>query len=573
MRDNISSAINRFPMRPFLLLLALLLLSSCSPRLPYSAQKTAYSEGDMIAAAHPRAVKAGHEIFKKGGNAVDAAIAVQFALAVVHPRAGNIGGGGFMVIRTAEGMTDALDYREKAPLAAGEDMYLDSVGKVIPGLSLSGHLAVGVPGTVMGLYEAHRKYGRIENFGDLVAPAVRLAKRGFLITPSEADRLNQYQQDFQLYNTVPSPFFLTKTWKAGDLLRQPELAKTLERIQKKGPAGFYQGETARLLLAEMERGGGLITQQDLDEYTAVWRQPLTGAYKNYRIISMPPPSSGGIALLQLLGILEHYELKPGDPATMHLMIEAMRRVYADRAQYLGDPGFFPVPVDSLLNEGYLLGRMADCSPDSATSSKKTQWGNFSVRKEHFETTHISVVDAEGMAVAATTTLNSNYGSKVVVGGAGFFLNNEMDDFSVKPGEPNQFGLVGSNANAIGPGKRMLSSMTPTIVEKDGLLHLVLGSPGGSTIITANLQVILNVIEFQMPLPEAVAAPRFHHQWLPDEVWIEKGRFDPLLLESLTAKGHVLVEKERLGLVKAIQVQPGGKRCGAGDPRNPDDYAE
>lgn len=556
-------------------LLVFLTFFSCARQAPlsYSSQKTAYSEGDMIVAAHPLAVKAGHEIFTLGGNAVDAAIAVQFALAVVCPRAGNIGGGGFLVLRTPEGGIDALDYRERAPLAAGRDMYLDSLGQVIPDLSLDGHLAAGVPGTVMGMYEAHRKYGRIKAFGDLVEPAIRLAEEGFQITSSEADRLNTYQDDFRKCSTLPNPFSEEKIWKAGDRLVQSDLARTLERIRDGGPEGFYRGETARLLLEEMARGNGILSQADLDQYEAIWRQPVTGPYKNYRIISMPPPSSGGVALAQLLHILEHYELKKDDPASMHILIEAMRRVYADRAHYMGDPDHHPVPVDSLLDEAYLAARMADFSPDTATSSGQTTWGDVQVRKESFETTHTSVVDAGGMAVSITTTLNSNYGSKVVVGGAGFFLNNEMDDFSVKPGVPNQFGLVGGEANAIAPGKRMLSSMTPTIVEKDGALFMVLGTPGGSTIITANLQVMLNVMEFGMELPEAVSAPRFHHQWLPEEVWVEAGKFDSGLLISLEAKGHVFVEKERLGLVKAIQVLPDGRRAGAGDVRNPDDHSE
>ncbi len=527
----------------------------------------------MIVAAHPLAVRAGHEIFAKGGNAVDAAIAVQFALAVVYPRAGNIGGGGFMVLRKPDGEADALDYREKAPLAGGRDMYLDSLGEAITDLSRAGHLAAGVPGTVMGMYEAHKKYGRIERFGDLLKPAIRLAKRGFPISRAEAERLNTYQEDFRKCSTLPNPFTEEKNWQAGDLLVQPELARTLERLRDEGPAGFYQGETAKLLLEEMARGGGLITQADLDQYRALWRQPITGAYKNYRIISMSPPSSGGVALLQLLRILEPHELKAGDPSTMHLMIEAMRRVYADRAYYMGDPDFYPVPADSLLDKDYLSERMADFSPEKATPSGQTQWGEVRVQMERFETTHTSVVDRDGMAVAVTTTINDNYGNKVVVGGAGFFLNNEMDDFSVKPGVPNLYGLLGGEANAIEPGKRMLSSMTPAIVEKDGELFLVLGSPGGSTIITSNLQVILNVIEFGMELPDAVAAPRFHHQWLPEEVWVEEGRFDPALLKMLEQKGHSFVEKKRLGIVKAIQVLPDGRRVGVGDGRNPDDHAE
>ena len=559
--------------RPTTLLLVLLTLFSCRQVPSYTAHKVAYSTGAMIVAAHPLAVQAGHEIIAKGGNAVDAAIAVQFALAVVCPRAGNIGGGGFLVLRTPEGQIDALDYREKAPLASGRDMYLDSLGEVMTKASLFGHLAVGVPGTVQGLWEAQRKYGRLEHFGVLLEPAIHLAKKGFTITEAEAERLNKYQDDFLKYNTAPNPFAVKKTWKTGDLLVQPELAATLTRIHDHGPEGFYKGETAAFLLEEMQRGGGIISQEDLDLYEAVWRKPLVGPYKNYRVITMPPPSSGGVALLQMLHILEHYPLKHDDPATLHVMAEAMRRAYADRAHYLGDPDFFDVPVDSLLEEGYLARRMADFSPDSATSSQGTQWGEFGVKLEHFETTHTCVVDAEGMAVSVTTTLNSNYGSKVVVGGAGFFLNNEMDDFSVKPGVPNQFGLVGGEANAIGPGKRMLSSMTPTIVEKDGQIFMLLGSPGGSTIITSILQVILNVVEFDMPLPEAVAAPRIHHQWLPDEVWLEEVEISPRLKAALQARGHTMVEKKSIGRVKAIQILPDGRRCGAGDPRNPDDHAE
>lgn len=554
-------------------LLSLLLFLSCQQVPTYTAQKVAYATGDMIVAAHPLAVQAGHEILARGGNAVDAAIATQFALAVVCPRAGNIGGGGFLVLRTPEGQIDALDYREKAPLAATRDMYLDSLGAVMEEASLFGHLAVGVPGTVRGLWEAHRKYGHLEHFGTLLEPAIHLAKNGFRITEAEAGRLNTYQSDFLKYNTTPNPFAVEKTWKAGDLLVQPDLAATLTRIHDHGPDGFYKGETAALLLEEMHRGGGIITQEDLDRYEAVWRNPLTGPYKNYRIISMPPPSSGGVALLQMLHILEHYPLKHDDPATLHVMIETMRRAYADRAHYLGDPDYYEVPVDSLLNEAYLAQHMAGFSPDSAGSSQHTQWGEFGVKLEHFETTHTCVVDAEGMAVSVTTTLNSNYGSKVMVGGGGFFLNNEMDDFSVKPGTPNQFGLVGGEANAIEPGKRMLSSMTPTIVEKDGQLFMVLGSPGGSTIITSILQVILNVVEFDQSLPDAVAAPRIHHQWLPDEVWLEEVEISPRLKAALQAKGHTIVEKKSIGRVKAIQILPDGRRCGAGDPRNPDDDAQ
>lgn len=554
-------------------LFALILIPSCRTTLPYTSQRVAFSEKHMIAAAHPLAVQAGHEILEMGGNAMDAAIAVQFALAVVCPRAGNIGGGGFLVLRTPEGEIDALDYREKAPLAGHRNMYLDSLGEVVTDKSLYGHLAVGVPGSVRGLFEAHKKYGRMANFGDLLTPAIRMAAEGFQITKIEAERLNTYQEHFLAYNTSPNPFAVKKNWKAGHRLTQPDLAATLERIRDHGPDGFYKGETARLILEEMKHGGGIITQEDLDQYEALWREPVVGPYKNFRIISMPPPSSGGVALIQLLQILEDYPLKQNDPESLHIMVEAMRRVYADRAHYMGDPDFYQVPVDSLLNEAYLDTRMADFSSDSASISQQTQWGEFGVKLEHFETTHTCVVDSAGMAVSLTTTLNSNYGSKVVVGEAGFFLNNQMDDFSAKPGVPNQFGLVGGEANAIAPGKRMLSSMTPTIVEKDGDLFMLLGTPGGSTIITANLQVILNVIEFGMTLPEAIDAPRIHHQWLPDEIWSEEKKFNAEIYSALETKGHKRIEKKALGRVKAIQVLPDGRRCGVGDSRNSDDHAQ
>lgn len=564
-------------MKKWLLLIFLAASLACRPTpVPFTKtiQKTALAEQAMIAAAHPLAVEAGLEILKAGGNAVDAAIAVQFALAVVYPRAGNLGGGGFMILTTADQQRDALDFREKAPLAASKNMYLDSLGEVIPNLSLKGHLAVGVPGTVAGLQAAHKKYGQ-SDFGTLLQPAIELAERGFRISKAEAERLNMYQPDFQAFSAAGHPFLKTAPWKTGDLLRQPDLANTLRRLQEHGPEDFYKGEIARQIVQEMQANHGLISMEDLQQYEPAWRTPISGNYGSYQIYSMPPPSSGGITLVQMLKMLEIQGLPtaatPQDPSYMHLLLESMRRAYRDRAIYLGDSDFVQVPLPKLLDSNYLSEKIRTFDTSQAFPSDSLL-PNFTVLKESFETTHTSVVDAQGNAVALTTTLNSNYGSKVWVPGAGFFLNNEMDDFTAKPWTPNQFGLVGTEANAIAPGKRMLSSMTPTIIFKDGELFLVLGSPGGSTIITAILQVFLNASFFEMPLDSAVALPRIHHQWLPNEVWFETGGLSPALQDSLRKRGHRLVEKEALGRVKAIQRLPDGRLQGAGDPRQMDDHA-
>jgi gamma-glutamyltranspeptidase/glutathione hydrolase len=543
--------------------------------LDYQAVKTAESNRNMIVAAHPLAVQAGLDLFTKGGNAIDAAVGVQFALAVVCPRAGNLGGGGFMVIRETNRTYHALDYREKAPLAAHRDLYLDSLANVVPDASLKGHLASGVPGTVDGLYKAHERLGKL-SWQEVIQPAIELAENGFLISEVEAERLNRYQPDFKQWNTRPNPFTAPRHWQEGDRLEQPDLALTLQAIQEQGAPGFYQGWVADSLLAEMERGHGLITLEDLEAYQAVWREPLVFPYKAYQFITMPPPSSGGIALAQMLGMESQLPAAPSQASEegyIHYWVEIMRRAYADRATYLGDTDFFPVPQEELMDPTYLGQQAATIHPTTASSSDDLATPSFQVQKEHFETTHTSVVDADGNAVAITTTLNSNYGNKVLVGGAGFFLNNEMDDFSLKPGVPNQFGLIGNEANSIAPGKRMLSSMTPTIVEKEGQLFLALGSPGGSTIITSVLQVFLNVAERDMPLAEAIEKPRFHHQWLPDEIWMEKGGISLPAQRSLQYQGHRISEKASLGRVKAIHILEDGTRVGAGDPRNPDDHAE
>ncbi|MEZ4953511.1 MAG: gamma-glutamyltransferase [Saprospiraceae bacterium] len=529
----------------------------------------------MVVAEHPLAAKVGVEILRAGGNAIDVAIASQFALAVVYPRAGNIGGGGFMVVRLADGQSDALDYREQAPSQAHRDMYLDSTGAVIEQLSKEGHLSVGVPGTVAGMEAAFNKYSKLKNWPQLLAPAIRLASEGFKITTSEANRLNGFKEQFEKHNINAAPFVKLDEWKMGDLLVQKDLAATLQRISDQGAKGFYEGETADLIVAEMKRGGGLISLEDLKNYRAVWREPIITKHKNFRIITMPPSSSGGVALSQILGMIEPYSIKEYGFQTaksVHLIVEAERRVYADRSEYMGDSDFYPVPIDSLLAEDYLMQRMADFQENKATKSDAISTQSFK-QVESFETTHTSIVDGEGNAVSVTTTLNLNYGSKVIVAGAGFFLNDEMDDFSAKPGVPNYFGLIGAEANAIEPGKRMLSSMTPTIVTKDGQLFLVVGAPGGSTIITAVLQTILNVIEYDMPLDQAVAAPRFHHQWLPDEIKVEPTAIDTVERKKLWDIGHHLKGVERMALIKAVQVLPNGQLHGVGDPRNEDDHAE
>ncbi|TSD67857.1 gamma-glutamyltransferase [Inquilinus sp. KBS0705] len=524
----------------------------------------------VVVCASPEAARVGLEILKKGGNAVDAAVAVQFALAVTHPQAGNIGGGGFMVYRPAKGAANTLDFREKAPAKANADMYLDSAGNVIPNKSLYTHLASGVPGAVDGMIQAHKKYGKLK-WEDLVQPAIDLAENGFKLTTKLAKSLNRNAGQFKKLN--PGKNYLVKDgeWQAGDLLQQADLGKTLELIRDKGREGFYDGPVADLLIAEMNKGKGLFTKADLQSYHAVWRKPVTGKYKAYKIITMPPPSSGGVALLQLLKSVEQYPLHRfgfNSDSTVQVIVEAERRVYADRAKYLGDPDFFKVPVVSLLNEKYILGRMQNFNWNAATPSSSIQPGKIT-GYESDQTTHYSVVDKEGNAVAITTTLNDSYGSHIFVAGAGFLLNNEMDDFSSKPGVPNMYGLVGGKANSIQPGKRMLSSMTPTIVEKNGDLFMVVGTPGGSTIITSVFQTILNVIEFDKSMQSAVAAKRFHHQWLPDEVMTEQDALDSTTVSKLRQKGYKVTNIGNIGAVDAILKTKWGYYEGGADPRGDD----
>jgi gamma-glutamyltranspeptidase/glutathione hydrolase len=506
---------------------------------------------------------------------VDAMVAVHFALAVVYPSAGNIGGGGFMVLRDTLGKNYSLDFREKAPLAADEDMYLDEEGEVIDGLSLYGQKAAGVPGSVDGMLKAHKKFGLLP-LKDLVDPAIRLAKKGFKISEQQASNYNNTRRTFIAYNrdSLNIPLVKKGTWERGDKLRQKDLAKTLQRIQNAGRAGFYEGETAQLIVEEMEAGNGIITLEDLRGYSSVWREPVIGEYKGVKVISMGPPSSGGIALLQLLGMASFFDLSRyghNSAQTVHLMTEMERRVYADRAIHLGDPDFWEVPQDYLLDPNYLQARVEEINMDSATSSEEVQATDLSALTESEQTTHYSIIDRDGTAVSVTTTINSGYGSKVFVTGAGFLLNNEMDDFSSKPGVPNLYGLLGGAANAIAPEKRMLSAMTPTILEKDGELLMVVGTPGGSTIITSVFQTVLNVLAHNMSMAEAVAAKRIHHQWKPDAIQMEPGALEGHILNALIGMGHQIQQRGSIGRVDAILVKPDGTYEGAGDPRG-DDWA-
>lgn len=526
----------------------------------------------MVVSTHPAASEIGLAILKKGGNAIDAAVAVNFALAVAHPSAGNIGGGGFLVYRDKSGNVKALDYREKAPSAASRDMYLDAEGKIIPGKSMTGIFSVGVPGTVAGMQEMHDRLGKLP-WVDLLQPAVDLARNGLILTEKEARGLNRQRSEFLREN--PGKNYLLsaegKEWKAGDLLVQKDLANTLELILKKKAKGFYKGQTARNIVKEMKAQNGIISKKDLRNYQAVWRTPVKSQYKNYQIIGMPPPSSGGVALAQLLQMVAPYPLNkwgPTSDSTIQVMVEAERRVYADRAKWLGDPDFVKVPVTELIDPIYAKSRMSSMNFTQATKSADIQAGVFPAY-ESPETTHYSIVDKEGNAVSITTTLNNSYGSKVFVGGSGFLLNDEMDDFSAKAGAPNLYGLIGSKANEIQPNKRMLSSMTPTIVEENGKLKMVVGTPGGSTIITSVFQVVLNTLEMGMNMQQAVEYPRFHHQWLPEKITVEPKRFSEEQQIRLQTKGYTFAPVSAIGLVEGIVVLPNGNLQGGADSRGDD----
>ncbi len=526
----------------------------------------------MVSSRSALASAVGAQVLRDGGNAIDAAVATGFALAVTYPSAGNLGGGGFMVIRLADGRVVTNDHRETAPAAAHRDMYLDADGAVIPELSTHSHLAVGVPGTVDGLLAVLARYGS-KTRQELLAPAIRLAEEGFPVPPDMARDFARHAEHFARYPGSRAQFFNAEgqPLAAGELLRQPDLAATLRRIAAQGRAGFYAGETADLLVAEMARGNGLITHEDLRNYRSVWREPVQGSYRGYTLYSMPPPSSGGVLLLQMLNMLEPYDLNAmgyGSADAIHIMVEAARRAYADRAEHLGDPDFVAVPVAQLLDKAYARQRFADFDRDKATPSSAVGAGSWPT--EALETTHASFMDAAGNAVAYTTTLNLSYGAKMVVQGAGFLLNNEMDDFSAKPNVPNAYGLIGGEANAIAPGKRMLSSMTPTIITKDGEPWLVTGSPGGSTIIMTVLQVVVNAIDHGMGVADAVGRPRFHHQWQPDVITYEALGISPDTLALLRARGHnnlrALGPGRGMGDANSIMYRD-GRFYGTSDPRN------
>jgi len=542
-----------------------IIISSCIDK---PINKGLIAKNGMVVSAREEASKIGVEILKKGGNAFDAMIATDLALAVSYQSAGNIGGGGFMVYREANGNTGALDYREKAALTATKNMYLDDNGDIIEGMSLVGAMAVGVPGTIAGIFEVHSKFGSLP-IEALFQPAIDLAKNGIIVTKKQSNRIKRHQNYFKLANKEKILF--QEKINQGDTLKFPSLANTLDRIMKNGRDEFYKGETAKKLVNFISDNNGIISLKDLELYKAVWRDPIEFSYDNLKIISMSPPSSGGICLEQIMKMIEPYDVHKMEYNSLDyfkLLVEAERRSFADRSYYLGDPDFVNIPKEELVSNEYILDRMSNFSFDSPTPSDEISYGKVEIL-ESDETTHYSIVDQFGNAISVTTTLNGTYGSQLYCSELGFFLNNEMDDFSSKPGSPNMFGLIGGSANKIEPQKRMLSSMTPTIVEKDNKLLMALGSPGGSRIITSVLQTILNVHEFDMNMNKAVNSPRFHHQWMPDSIKIESNSFNPKLIEELKLFGYNIGYKDPIGVVDGILVLPSGLLEGGADNRGDD----
>ena len=552
----------------FRLLLAMIILAL--PAAAADMPDPVRGEQGMVVSRSEIASRVGADVIGAGGNAVDAAVAVGFALAVTYPSAGNLGGGGFMVIRLANGDLVANDHRERAPAVARRDMFLDAEGNVVEGLSTDSHLAAGVPGTVAGLLDVHERHGVLP-LAEVIDPAIALARDGFPLPLDLARDFVRHQSDFARHAASRAVFAKSDGthYEAGDLFIQQDLAETLERIKDGGRDGFYKGKTADLLVAEMQRGGGGVTQADLDDYRSVWREPIVGTYRGFDIVSMPPPSSGGIVLVQMLNMLERYNLRamgPGSARAIHHMVEAARRAYADRAIHLGDADFYPVPVERLIDKAYAVVRFGDFDPRRASVSAEVGAGYWA--EPGTDTTHVSIMDRAGNAVAYTTTLNFAYGAKIVVPGAGFLLNNEMDDFSARENTPNAYGLLGGKANSIEPGKRMLSSMTPTILLWDGRPFFVTGSPGGSTIITTVLQVIVNGVDHRMNLARAVSQPRFHHQWQPDRILFEPGVSDETVaaLRSMRHRGVVVLPAARLGNANSV-MRIRGALWGVADPRS------